>query len=657
MVGSFRTLKVQILLAITLLTGLFAASAFNSMVAIDQQRADAMLLRVAARLSYEQQDLTMQSMKYHENTPQDQTSYDRDLQFYFEDLKRSLVELDEIIDAFSSNRFNHLPETADLAEMCRMPAAAQQAAIKLAEHWEVFSSDLDEMIGDDPAMPLLEKAARTILTHNAELERYSGELVDILHRELGERADRARLINRLLLGLAFLVALGIGAWFYLRVLRPMSQAVRGFHVVANGDFSHRVPIVADNEIGWLVGAFNQLAGRMDTLRRLLTGLEQNGDLDSTLKTLSQTLPNLMPVDWIGVLVVGVDGRIHLERAFSDAEPDPIGQQSFDTDRTLLEECLKTSQPLHIADVQQMSQLSARYVFLRRLYDLGRRDAIFQPVGGGGGLRGVVVFATRYPNSYRTEHIELLRNLGPLISVSLARTLRLIESQRLANIGQFTSGIVHEIRNPLSTISLALEHLAQLQELPPNSGRRVALATEEIGRLDRLLDDILIYAKPLVIDRQPTVLADLIKEVSAGIDDDRLQLELQEIPDVAVDRDRIKQVLINLIRNALDASPPGESVTVEAGPADEPGWVAVRISNGGAGIAETDRQRLFEPFFTTKQNGTGLGLPIVQRLVQAHSGRLTVESDRERGTVATVRLPRIGNPSTAGPRGAPGNPPA
>jgi signal transduction histidine kinase/HAMP domain-containing protein len=645
-----RSLKVQIVLAMTLLTLLFAASAYYSLLVIDQQRADAQLLRVAARLAYEQHQLAMQSMRYAEHAPRDFASYDRDLQFFFEDLKQRRSTLDQIISALSENRFDDLPETADLAEMCVMPEAAQDAARRLEGRWRSFSTTLDERIGEDPAAPRLEWAAQTIVASNPELERLTSALTDELDRELSARAERVRTVNRLVLGTVILVALGIAVWFYWNVLRRLSRAVLGFRIVANGDFSHRVPVEANNEIGWLVNAFNQLSERLDNLLRLLTRLEQGGDLETTLHTLSETLPHLMPVDWIGVLVVGVDGRMHLQLAFSDGQPDPIGQHSFTAEHTLLEECLRTGQPLHIADVAQLSQLSEHYVFLRRLLDRGRRDAIFLPVEGSGDLQGVAVFATRFPNSYRGEHLELLRNLGALIGVSLARTLQLVESQRLASIGQFASGIVHEIRNPLATISLALEHLGRLSDLPENSRKRVALATDEIARLERLLADILLYAKPLVLDRSDTDLPALISDVVRNHLDDRSRIGLvvEPCPSLSIDRDRITQVLLNLLRNALQAAPPDGQVTVHCQPKDG-AWVSVSVNNGGTPIGERERERLFEPFFTTKPQGTGLGLPIARRLVEAHGGKIGLSSDESTGTTVTVSLPvqRPGTKNAAG----------
>ena len=312
--------------------------------------------------------------------------------------------------------------------------------------------------------PRLEWAAQSIVDGHATLESAARKLMTTLESDVASRADKANLVNRLLLLAALTVAVGIATWFYRSVLAPLSVAVEGFKKVANGDFAHKVPVTRNNEIGWLADAFNHLSDRMDALRKLLTRLEQGANLEGTLRTLSETLPPLIPVDWIGVLVIGADTRIHLEMAFSDGKPDTVGKLSFQPERTLLEECINNREPLHIPDVREMATLSDAYVFLRQLAELGRRDAIFLPIGSGAGIQGVAVFASRYPNNFRSEHLALLRNLGVLVGVSLGRTLQLVENSRLANIGQFASGIVHEIRNPLATISLALDHLGGLSDL-------------------------------------------------------------------------------------------------------------------------------------------------------------------------------------------------
>ena len=644
---SLHSLKFQIGFAIAAMALLFASSTLYSLHVIDQQHADDALVRLAGRLLFNQQHLTVQAMQYHDNAPRDYPSYFRDLRLYFQDLKRTRNELSEIIEAFANNRFDGVLADVDMAVQPRLPERSSRIARDLGMAWRDFSAQLDERIGPNEEEPRLEWAAKWITEQHAMLEQTSRELVTTLENDVAARAARANLVNRAVLVVAILVSLGIAVWFYRRVLVPLATAVEGFKKVANGDFSYTVPVAHDNEIGWLVEAFNGLSRRLDTLKRLLTRLEQGGDLESTVRTLSETLPSLIPVDWIGVLIVGIDGRIHLEKAFSDGKPDPVGQHNFEPDKTLLKECLETHRPLHIPDVREMARLSESYVFLRRLTELGRRDAIFLPIGNANSIQGVVVFASRFPNMYRSDHLELLGNLGVLVGASLGRTIQLVENTRLATIGQFASGIVHEIRNPLATISLALEHIKGIEQLSPGAGKRADLAIAEVTRLERLLADILLYAKPLTLERSALDLVRLVGETLAAECENTEDCEFTSTPcpAVAADADRLRQVLINLLRNARQASPPGSEVRVECGPSDGD-WVEVIISNAGETIPEESLARVFEPFFTSRSRGTGLGLPIVRRIVSAHGGEISLQSDSERGTRAVLRLPTMADAAAA-----------
>lgn len=639
-----RYLKTQIILAIMLLTGLFAASAIYSMHVIDRLRCDQAMLQLAGRLQYHQQHMSMQAMQYKENAPRDYASYFRDLGLYFQDLKHSRAELSVIIQAFANNDFRAaLPPENALEVAPVLPERTRPAAARLAETWRRFIAQLEERIGDNSEEPRLESAAEWISEQNDALERDSGELVRSLQSEIEQRARRAQALNRLMLIAAVLVAAGITFWFYARVLKPMGTAARGFDKVANGDFAYQVPLEQDNELGSMVASFNRLSQRLAVLRQLLTRLEEREDIAGTLKTLSDTLPALMPVDWIGVLIVGPDGRIHLQKAFNDGESHPIGLQTYFVDKTLLAECIATKQPLHIADVPGTADLSPNYRFLKKLAELGRRDAIFLPIGNGVDVQGVTVFASRFPNSYRTEHMELLQNIGVLVGASLGRTVQLVERSRLANIGGFASSIVHEIRNPLATISLALEHVCKQSCLPEGTIKRVSLANSEVGRLERLLSDILLYAKPLTLNREPADLPELLREslAATAAHGGGFDLDIQPCPEVMIDADRLRQALINLLRNAQQASPPDQAILVSCTPEGND-RVTLTVSNAGDPIPAEILDRIFEPFVTSKRSGTGLGLPIVRRIVHGHGGEITIAQNGRGRIVASMQLPRAGS---------------
>lgn len=225
--------------------------------------------------------------------------------------------------------------------------------------------------------------------------------------------------------------------------------------------------------------------------------------------------------------------------------------------------------------------------------------------------------------------------------------------RLAEIGELAAMIVHEVRNPLTTVLMGLTSL-QGVELPERSQRRLALALEDAERLQRLLNEILLYAKQPVLRCQELELNAFIAalldpaQLSPPISDYALQVIAASNPVWTWgDRDKLRQVFTNLLRNACDAVDPAEPITwrVESDP--NLNQVLISVRNGGAPIPPDQLARLGTPFFTTKPSGNGLGLAIVRRIVEAHAGSLRIQSAPETGTIVTIQLPLI-QPGTAAP---------
>ncbi|MBD2080189.1 GAF domain-containing sensor histidine kinase [Leptolyngbya sp. FACHB-17] len=224
----------------------------------------------------------------------------------------------------------------------------------------------------------------------------------------------------------------------------------------------------------------------------------------------------------------------------------------------------------------------------------------------------------------------------------AAQAKLIEQERLAAIGEFAAMIVHEIRNPLTTVQLGLNHFAKL-DLPGSAQARLSLATSEAERLANLLDEILLYSKPQVLQLAEIEINAFIQELLILL---RSMPEAQERLIVFVpwsspicilgDADKLKQVFINLIRNACEAVDPDATirwtVTLRLDQLD------ISIQNGGVPIAHEVLPRLTEPFYSTKAEGTGLGLAIVKRIVEAHRGSFSITSSDHEGTIVQVQFP-------------------
>ena len=220
-------------------------------------------------------------------------------------------------------------------------------------------------------------------------------------------------------------------------------------------------------------------------------------------------------------------------------------------------------------------------------------------------------------------------------------------ERLAAIGELAAVVAHEIRNPLAVLRntiRCLEAILPAGAPAPSAGdakRLLSIAAEEADRLDRIVRDLLEFARPFHPSRAPTQVADLVSDVVTEVSGDpRLHFDLApELPAVPMDRGYMRQALVNLVLNGLQAVPASGRVTVRARLEvhEERTRVRIDVADGGPGILPEVRESIFEPFFTTRASGTGLGLPIVKRIVDAHRGEIGVDS-RPSGATFTIWLP-------------------
>ncbi len=241
---------------------------------------------------------------------------------------------------------------------------------------------------------------------------------------------------------------------------------------------------------------------------------------------------------------------------------------------------------------------------------------------------------------------------------LARKAQMAE--KLAAVGTMTAGLSHEIRNPLNAAVLQLSVLERrLQRLPPEAQgallEPLTLVKDEIRRLDHILEDFLQFARPREFVPRPVAVGSVVARVLDLLEGEAERRRLTVVravdpegalPPVAGDEERLRQVLVNLTLNALEATPDGGTIRVACfgePPAPErpgePGRVGISIEDSGPGIGAGLRDRIFEPFFTTKAKGSGLGLSIVHAIVAQHGGTISIEDGDGGGARFVLRLPR------------------
>jgi|RhiMetdeSRZDD1v2_1073273.scaffolds.fasta_scaffold284867_2 signal transduction histidine kinase len=297
---------------------------------------------------------------------------------------------------------------------------------------------------------------------------------------------------------------------------------------------------------------------------------------------------------------------------------------------------------------------------------------------GASVRGVLNVAARPHEQFGDDELRFLETLGHQLCVAIERAehrraeqarsvenerlyaearrayddlkdaqQRLLQNERMALLGTFASGLAHEVRNPLNSIALQLSLLERrIAGAEPRLREQLAelafVIREEIRRLDALVGDFLLFSRTSRIQLQPTDLDALVDEVTrllrpeargAGVTLRRKRVG-GPVPSLTADPEKLKQVVINLVRNAIEAMPEGGSVALESGLRD--GRAVVEVRDNGPGLPE--RVDIFQLFVTTKPKGTGLGLSIAQQIVHAHGGEIAASSEPGKGATFTIVLP-------------------
>ncbi|HEY1015163.1 MAG TPA: ATP-binding protein [Herpetosiphonaceae bacterium] len=315
------------------------------------------------------------------------------------------------------------------------------------------------------------------------------------------------------------------------------------------------------------------------------------------------------------------------------------------DYELATQTLRTNKPVRINANRDEIRVQANYL---------AQAVLMVPLLVGTEALGVLtVAATTHHRTFDESDERLLLMLADYASIALhnARTYnalretqgRLVEAEKLAGMGRMAASLAHEINNPLAIIRSGLELVAHQQPAESPMSEMVRGLDEEVARIARLLHTLVHFYQPAADGAPPDLNQLIISLMQITMPQlDRAHVKLQQelatdLPPPVLSADACKQILINLVRNAIDAMPEGGLLTIRTG--HHRGFVYLNVSDTGTGILPEHRERIFEPFFSTKGvTGTGLGLAVVYGILQQVGGTISVESTVGKGTTFTLRIP-------------------
>ena len=462
-------------------------------------------------------------------------------------------------------------------------------------------------------------------------------LLDETRETIGEyrqlEQDRGRVLlefSLVYLGFALLLiaaAMWLALWFADRLSRPIGRLAEASERVGEGDLDLQIPEPdTGDEIQTLGQSFNRMTRQLKAQREQLvethrSSEEQRRLFDSVLSSVTAGVIGLDEegdVDFMNrsaMRMVGVDPARDHDRPLGEVVPEFA---------PLLERLSGT--------VNESVQDEIRLVRDGRMESLLVRLAMRHRADGG--LEGYVV--------------------------AFDDVTDLVSAQRMAAWGDVARRVAHEIKNPLTPIQLSAERLRRkFTRIAPEGAERetvdsyVDVIIRQTNDLRRIIDEFSRFARMPEPDRRETDIAKLLRD-TVLLQQDAVNAELiTDIPAkplrIDCDPTMMAQVFTNLLKNASeaidgmrDAPPEGWQPTIRVEMEEGPDWVGITIADNGPGLPE-DRSRLFEPYVTLKPGGTGLGLPIVKKIIEEHGGGLTLTDAPERGAMAEIRLPRERNP--------------
>jgi len=456
-----------------------------------------------------------------------------------------------------------------------------------------------------------------------ELSRRQGMAAVEMAAVAGRQAKKYTVVGAVLtLACGLVLAFSLSRSFS----RPIVELERGASLIGKGDFDHRILIDTGDELEGLAAQFNTMAGRLKTFYSELEKRvrERTRDLELSNQQLKRLFNGI--TDGISVIdrnYTVLNANAGIASITGKADSDLVGGNCYRLYNSGEAPCPGCPvQETFEKGVASSAQIGWR-IPGRRPRDI--QIYIFPLLEEEGKVRCVIEYAKD-------------------VSERKALEQKLFQSAKLAAIGTLAAGVAHEIRNPLGIMKTSADMIRRNSRRGEQNHELAGFMMEEVERLDRVVTQLLDFAKPSMLNVKPCGINDVLDRALALVAPQYRLHDLRvvrkygnDLPAIAGDKEQLCQVFLNLVINAAQAMEGGGTLTLETGHGDgETVWAGV--SDTGGGIDPSILNNIFDPFFSTKEKGSGLGLTIGYRIVESHRGKMEVKSAPGKGTTVTVSIP-------------------
>ncbi len=405
--------------------------------------------------------------------------------------------------------------------------------------------------------------------------------------------------------------------------------------------------------GWELLNLRGRDQQLHTLVQMGRTIGSQTNLDDALAGIVRNGARLMKSEVCSLMLLSSDSRELIIRSSCGTSPRYQNRPPLKVDESLVGVVARRMRPVTVLNVQT----DPRYHEI----EMARRENLVSllsvPLVFSARPVGVLNVYTREPHRFSNEEIKLLQTLADLSAVAIEKsrlltrvvdteeTLR--QSERLSALGLLAAEVAHEIRNPLTVMQMLFHSLVSSTTMEGPARKDAEIIEEKMKQMNRIVDQILSLVRSAEPIKEPIAVSQLIDDIillvrhklyRQGIEIRRIVPE--GLPPLTADRAQLEQAILNLILNAVGAMPEGGILWLGASleKSTDATRIVLQVRDNGAGMTKAQAESLFAPFLTTKPQGTGIGLALVRRILENHSGKIEIESRPRRGTKVRLLLP-------------------